>query len=261
MTRDQVDQAAAALWKHWQDGTVMSGLESSCRPETRRQGYDIQARLAAFSGRPATGWKIAATSAAGQAHIGVDGPLGGRLLVERTYSSGATVVLAGNRMRVAEPEFAFRCGKRLAARTKPYSEAEVVAAIDALIPALEIPDSRFDDFVHAGAAQLIADCACARDFILGAPASGGWRQLDLAQHPVRAKLAGSTEREGCGRNVLGDPRIALTWLVNELSSLGIALEPGEVVTTGTCMPPLAVDPGDHVLADFGVLGRVEARFA
>jgi 2-keto-4-pentenoate hydratase len=61
--------------------------------------------------------------------------------------------------------------------------------------------------------------------------------------------------------VLGDPRIALTWIANELSRLGVALREGEVVTTGTCMQPLDVLPGDHVTADFGRFGRVEVRFS
>jgi len=52
----------------------------------------------------------------------------------------------------------------------------------------------------------------------------------------------------------------LTWLANELSRLGIALAEGQVVTTGTCVAPLAVGPADHVFADFGTLGSVELRF-
>ncbi|NCW87183.1 MAG: hydratase, partial [Oxalobacteraceae bacterium] len=63
-----------------------------------------------------------------------------------------------------------------------------------------------------------------------------------------------------GRNVLGDPRVALAWLVNELSKLGISCEPGQVVTTGTCRIPVTVKPGDTVEADFGLLGRVGCRF-
>jgi 2-keto-4-pentenoate hydratase len=148
-------------------------------------------------------------------------------------------------MRVAEPEFAFRCGTRLAPRAEPYTVAEAVAAMDALIPAIEVPDSRFEDFAKAGAAQLIADCACARDLVLGVPATAAWRWLDLAEHKVHGSVVGRIERDGIGRNVLDDPRLALAWLVNELSSLGFALEPGEVITTGTCMPPLAIEPGDR----------------
>jgi len=34
-----------------------------------------------------------------------------------------------------------------------------------------------------------------------------------------------------------------------------------VVTTGTCMTPIAVAYGDRVEADFGAFGRVSASFA
>ena len=61
--------------------------------------------------------------------------------------------------------------------------------------------------------------------------------------------------------MLGDPRIALTWLANQLSSLGITLQKGHVVTTGTCMVPLELQPGDSASADFGVLGRVDMIFS
>jgi 2-keto-4-pentenoate hydratase len=53
--------------------------------------------------------------------------------------------------------------------------------------------------------------------------------------------------------------VALAWLANELSALGITLRAGQVVTTGTCLVPLEIAPGDHVRMDFGVLGHVEAR--
>jgi 2-keto-4-pentenoate hydratase len=260
MTPAQRGEAATILWRNWLAGSVIRNLDNHSQPQTRREGYEVQARVAGFSQVQPTGWKIAATSKAGQAHIGVDGPLAGRLIGERTHASGASISLTGNRMRVAEPEFAFRCGTRLAPRAEPYTVAEAVAAMEALIPAIEVPDSRFEDFAKAGAPQLIADCACARDFVLGVPTIADWRSLDLAQHKVHGTVAGRIERAGIGSNVLDDPRIALTWLVNELSSLRITLEPGEVVTTGTCMPPLAIEPGDHVTADFGVLGRVEAHF-
>ncbi len=63
-----------------------------------------------------------------------------------------------------------------------------------------------------------------------------------------------------GANVLGHPMIALTWLANELSALGVTLKSGQVVTTGTCLKPLEIEPGDKVVVDYGVLGRVECSF-
>ena len=61
--------------------------------------------------------------------------------------------------------------------------------------------------------------------------------------------------------MLGDPRLALTWLVNELSGLGVTLKAGQVVTTGTCTTPIPIGHGDAVHADFGAVGSVDVRFA
>ncbi|MFO1326283.1 MAG: hydratase [Rubrivivax sp.] len=257
--------AAALLWAAWQDGRTLPALPDHCRPRTRADGYRIQARLPAVAGRTLRGWKIAATSAAGQAHIGVDGPLAGRILDGQVDDSGATVSLDGRRMRVAEPEFAFRFGRRVAPRSQPYTVDEVLAAVDALLPAFELPDSRYDDFVHAGAPQLLADDACAWRFVFGAPTSADWRAIDLCAHAVHGTVRRGkqtvVDRHGAGSAVLGDPRVALAWLVNELSSLDLALEPGQVVSTGTCMTPLELQPGDEAHADFGVLGALRVRCA
>jgi 2-keto-4-pentenoate hydratase len=127
-----------------------------------------------------------------------------------------------------------------------------------------VPDSRYEDFATVGAAQLIADNACAHEFVLGPVAAGDWRSVDLAAHTVSARTerpTGTDEHEGTGANVLGDPRVALTWLANELSRIGETLRAGQVVTTGTCVVPLPIAPGDRVEADYGALGRVGLRLA
>ena len=260
LTREQIVSASELLWNHWQLGRRMPALPDDVRPLTREAGYAIQAQLERRSAFPLFGWKIAATSEAGQAHIAVDGPLGGRLLRERVHESGERIPFGANHMRVAEAEFAFRMARDLAPRTARYSVGEVLDAVATFHPAIEVPDSRYEDFTAVGAAQLIADNACAHDFVLGRSATGDWRSIDLAQHPVSASVEGKLRREGVGANVLGDPRTALTWLVNELSSLHVTLRAGEVVTTGTCLVPLPITPGDRVVADFGKLGNVEVSF-
>lgn len=260
MTGGAAAQAASdALFRHWRDGTVLDGLPAAVRPRTRAEGYAAQARLEARSARPLYGWKIAATSAAGQAHINVDGPLAGRLLAEMVSEDGAALPFGANRMRVAEAEFAFRMGRDLPPRAAPYGVDEVVAAVAALHPAIEVPDSRFADFNRAGAPQLIADNACAHQFVLGPATGAAWRTMDLAAHPVRGVVDG-TVAEGRGANALGDPRLALAWLANELSGLGITLAAGQVVTTGTCVVPMPIRPGVEVVADLGILGATTMRF-
>ena len=250
------DDAADILWTHWQRGTRLAALPDHLRPQSREEGYAIQARLAARGDAPLFGWKIAATSVAGQAHIHVDGPLAGRLLGERIYPPESTIPFGTNHMRVAEAEFAFRMAADLPPRAGDYSVDDVLARVGTLHPAIEIPDSRYDDFTIVGAAQLIADNACAHCFTLGSAAPDAWRTIDLSRHAVAGAVVGRLTRDGIGSNVLGDPRVALAWLVNELSSLGITLRAGDVVTTGTCIVPLPIEPGDQVAMDFGELGSV-----
>jgi 2-keto-4-pentenoate hydratase len=260
VTEEQQQSASDALWDLWQRGLRIDALDDGHRPLTREDGYAIQARLECRSAFPLFGWKIAATSEAGQAHIAVDGPLAGRLLAERVFESGSRLRIGSNHMRVAEAEFAFRLAVDLPPRTTRYAVDEVLAGIESLHPAIEIPDSRYVDFTAVGAAQLIADNACARHFVLGPAAPGAWRSIDLTAHQVVASVVGRLERKGVGSNVLGDPREALTWLVNELSQLGLTLRAGQVVTTGTCLVPLPIAPGDRVRCDFGALGAVDVAF-
>ena len=257
---DTTTSAHELLYRTWLEGGVVDELPQAMQPATRQEGYAIQALLEKTSAKPLFGWKIAATSKAGQKHINVDGPLAGRLLAERAFPSGATLLFGANRMRVAEPEFAFKMGSDLPPRSAAYAVEEVLRAVASLHPAIEIPDSRYQVFTEVGAAQLIADNACAHEFVLGPATQANWRKLDLAQHRVVGRVGGRIEREGRGANVLDDPRLALTWLANELSGLGITLAKGQVVTTGTCMIPLEIEEGDHASADFGVLGSVELKF-
>jgi 2-keto-4-pentenoate hydratase len=249
------------IWSLWQEGEVIDCLPADLRPSSRAEGYAIQAGLEAFSSTPRYGWKIAATSLAGQQHIGVDQPLAGRLLAERIIEDGCVASISSNRMRVAEPEFAFRLARDLAPRNTPYEVSEVMAAVGDLHLCLELPDSRFRDFAAVGTPSLIADNACARDLVVGRQVAADWRAIDLASHKVHAVVRSRYERDGIGSNVLGDPRIALTWLVNEVTSLGIVLKPGELITTGACVVPMEIEPGEQVTADFGILGSVSIEIA
>ena len=261
MDERRIDEAARILWDAWSAGRRIPTLPRSCRPGTLDEGYAVQRAVAERSGSGTVGWKIAATSEAGQAHIGIDGPLAGRLLESRLYRGGAVIRAGALHMGVAEAEFAFRMGRDLPSDGAPLSIDAVMDGADALHVAIEIPDSRFEDFAAAGAPQLAADCACADLFVLGPAAPDGWRTIDLASHAVVLRINGAEASAGSGANVLGDPRIALAWLANDRAKRGEPLRAGEVVTTGTCVTPAPVRPGDELLADFGPLGTVGARLA
>ncbi|HEY3678182.1 MAG TPA: fumarylacetoacetate hydrolase family protein [Bradyrhizobium sp.] len=260
LDHNQIAAASRTLNDHWRAGTKFGGLDATQRPRDRAEGYAIQAAIERTSDKPLFGWKIAATSEAGQKHINVEGPMAGRILAETVLPEGGTAGMAGNEMRVGEPEFAFRMAKDLPPRAQPYTVQEVLDAVATLHPAIEIPDSRFADFVSAGAPQIIADNACAHLFVLGPATEANWRALDLIEEKAVITLRGQ-RYVGHGRNVLGDPRVALAWLANELRGLDITLKAGQVVTTGTCHPPLPIQSGDRFAADFGSLGKVSVGFS
>jgi 2-keto-4-pentenoate hydratase len=258
MTQTDIAAAAGALWQHWQERRRMTALPVHARPSTRAEGYAVQNQLAVVSRQSVVGWKIAATSPAGQAHINVDGPIAGRLLANRVLGNGAAISLDGNLMRVAEAEFAFMLGRDLPERDTPYTADEVMGAVSAMHLAIEVPDSRYDDFTVVGAPQLIADDACASWFILGREVTAAWRDSDLSQHTVTGYRNGAAAATGTGANVLGDPRIAMAWMANEMRQFGDGLRAGQFVTTGTCIVPIPIAAGDTVRMDFGTFGSVDA---
>jgi len=253
--------AAEILLSRWAAGERIAQLPEAVRPKDRAGAYGIAADLAGLTGDRVAGWKIAATSAAGQKHINVEGPLIGRIYGKRVLPPGAEVSLAGNAMRVAEAEFAFRFARDLPPRDAPYTEEECLATVSALHLSIEIPDSRYEDFTKVGAAQLIADTACAHWLVLGPEVEADWRGLDLSAHQVTGFRNGTKMAEGTGKAVLGGPVIALAWFVNEAARFCGGVKKGQFVTTGTCITPMALFPGDAVSADYGVLGTIRMRIA
>jgi 2-keto-4-pentenoate hydratase len=252
------DDAAELLWALWRTGATIAELPPRLRPLTVEDGWRIQRRLDEHAA-PAAGWKLAATSAAGQAHIGADGPLVGRIYERCLVQSGAVLDATSMRMRAAEAEFAFRLAHDVSPAGAAPTRAEVLAAIGQLIPAIEVPDSRFTDFLAAGLPSMVADGLCCAFLVLGPPVHD-WHEAELAGQAVVMRRNGEVVASGSGADVLGDPVAALVWLAGRLHAAGMPLRRGDVVTTGACTPAHPVAPGDELVAGFGALGEVRVRF-
>lgn len=250
-------KAAEIIWNSWKNGKKINTLPIELTPHNRTEAYEIQETLQALSNSEITGWKIAATSLDGQRHIGVNGPLAGRILKDKTFKPNDIAVLGNNKMAVAEPEFAFKIAKTLEPKNYSYSPDEVISLVEDLHLAIELPDSRFEDFSKVGEFNLIADNACAHQFVISSPIKDNWQTLDFSKHKVRIFNDNNLSHDGIGANVLGDPIIALTWLINELSQNNITLHNGMIVSTGTCALPLPIEQGNKITADFGILGLID----
>jgi len=253
-----IKRTAETIHQCWTKGETIEYTKSDVWPDTVEQAYAAQSVLAKLRGESVIGWKIAATAVAGRVHINVDQPLAGRLFPSICHGDGVVLPFAGNRMAVAEAEFAFTLGKNLPPKQSEYTEAEVAAAIKSLHPGLEIPDSRFENFTQPGTAGLIADNACTANFVLGDPTTETFNPAALADHPTSLLINGEIATTGQGSDALDGPLKALVWITNKLNQLELGLEAGQFVTTGVTGKPTPIKSGDTVCADLGRYGSVTA---
>ena len=235
-------------------------LPTPVRPANQDDAYRCQdgvvRHLLDHYGGEVIGYKIACTNVTAQRQLNVDGPFCGVLLSSFACDSPARLRAGDFFMRVVEAEFGFRIARDLPVAAGPRSRDEIAAAIEGVIPAIEIVDSRFDDWTTIGALSLIADNACNAYWVHG-PLLPAWRHIDLAAQAVRVTVNGKIEREGSGAAVLGHPLNALEWLVN---SGRVSLKAGHYVTTGVTTIVYMAEPGDQITADFGPVGSASVTF-
>jgi len=160
-----------------------------------------------------------------------------------------------------EGEFAFRMAVDLPPRTAAYTETEVAGAIAAMAGAIEVVGTRLAGGLAGKGRHLVTADGGANIALIVGTWMEAWRWLDRKAHGVVMRINGQTRGQGSGARALGDPMNVMVWLANQQSSLGRGLKAGDIVATGTCTGLDEVRPGDHVLADFGRLGRVELLLA
>ena len=191
------------------------------------------ATLAGQSGAPLAGYKIGLTSPRMQAMCGIDSPIAGRVLATRLLADGAVLRRADYGRLGIEFEIGVRLAHDLPAKAAPYRYETVAAAVGAIAPAVEVIDDRNAEYQGLDMASLIADNAWNAGIILGTWATA-WPALpDLAGVVYRN---GEELDRGHGRDVLGHPFHALTWLANHLADSGESLRAGDVVATGSIVP-------------------------
>lgn len=259
LTPEATERLAQMTWNAWQNHEQLPRPDKTIWPNTIADGYAVQDALARISGLHAIGWKVGATSDTARRALSLAEPVSGRLFGPFRHDSPAIIDARTATLRAVEPEVAFRMGRDLPEREDPYSTADVTDAIAWAQPALEIPDTRWQDWENLGAPGFVADDAAAGFLVLGAEVED-WRDLDFAALPATLVINRETVEIGRGANVMGSPLNVIAWLANHLAQRGTHLRAGDLVTTGTCTPIGFAAPGDAVTADFGVFGQATAQF-
>jgi 2-keto-4-pentenoate hydratase len=225
-------------------GRPLTGADSLLASADADDGYDIQARLAAWltaHGQGGlAGYKIGATAKGMQDVLGVPGPVYGHILAGNLYRPADTVACNRGCGPGVECEIAFRLGGDLAPSSTPFTRDDVAARIDAAMPAIEIVENRYGDFRACGIALLAAD-----DFFHKACVPGdaitAWRAIDLPACAGRVSVNGEPVETGHGRAVLGHPLDAVVWLADRLAARNTGLKAGQIVMTGSMTPVHWID--------------------
>lgn len=219
------------------------------------QLHQVDAWLA--QGRRLVGHKVGLTSRAMQELLGVDEPDFGHLLDTMDLSGTTPINLSSFIQPRIEPEISFVLGRDLIGPS--VTAADAAAAVDWVLPSLELVDSRIVDW-RIGLLDTIADNASCGGFVLGSDRVR-LADVDLGRVECALSVDGREAGRGVGAAVLGSPLNALAWLANVLGSRGVALHAGQVVMPGALCAMVAAEPGTEVVAEFDGLGTVSARFA
>ncbi|HEY8986319.1 MAG TPA: fumarylacetoacetate hydrolase family protein [Streptomyces sp.] len=208
-------------------------------------------------GAVVVGRKIGLTSPAVQQQLGVDQPDFGVLFADMDVSAETEVPYGRLLQPKAEAEIAFVLKEDLAYGS--LDEAQVRAAVDYGVAALEIVDSRIAGW-DISLTDTVADNASSGLFVLAE------QRLTLDEfepRDTRMRLYANDVlvSEGSGAACLGDPLVALAWLARTARELGEPLRAGQVVLSGALGPMVPAPPGTRIRAEITSLGTVTATFS
>jgi 2-keto-4-pentenoate hydratase len=240
----------------------LTALPENLAPQSEAEGYRIQHAvhdLLSSDYGPKVGHKIGCTSAVMQQYLRIPHPCSGGVFRNGIHPSGA-MLRHGDFVRVGvECEIAVRLGRDLEPSEAPFTADSVAQAIEAYLPAIEIVDDRYADWLSIGAPTLVADDFFAAGCVLGPPVSRA-SAPDLLQLTGRALINGVEAGRGTGADVLGHPHHALAWFANHLAADGHGVRAGEFVLTGSLVQTLWLGAGDLAVMDLSGLGAVAVEF-
>ncbi|MBI2768136.1 MAG: fumarylacetoacetate hydrolase family protein [Burkholderiales bacterium] len=221
-------------------------------PAARAGAYAVQDAVAAQLGAIG-GWKVGAKGPDVE-------PACAPVPASGLLPSGVALIGPPWNLRGIEVEVAVRLGKDLPAVDGMPAATEIMAAIDAVLPAIEVVETRLADWRGSDPLAALADLQSHGALVLGEPSTLRAQDIDL--RTVQAYLAfdGQPVATTRGANPAADIWRLLGWLAHHCSQRGTPLRAGDVVTTGSCTGMLFAHEGAHVQGQLAGLGTVELRF-
>lgn len=204
------------------------------------------------AGERVVGAKLGLTSRAKQEAMGVGEPLSGWLTDAMVLEPGVPVPLERLIQPRAEPEIAFVLARPL---ESPATVTSVLAATEAVFCAMDVLDSRYEDYRFA-LPDVVADNCSSGGFVLGPRACRPGELEDLRLLGCVLRSRGELVATAAGAAVMGHPAASVAWLANRLAAEE-PLPAGSLVLSGGLTAPVPLAPGTSVTAEFDGLGTVE----
>ena len=250
-----VDRCSTLLWTAERERAPIAVLTNEIPALDQATAYAIQWATFGRRGAPLAGFKLGGTV---RPAPGIDRRSYGCLAASgRSGEGGALADPAPFMKPVIEAEIALRLGRDLAGAG--HTRESVAAHLDAVIPALEIADTRYTAF-PSNLIDNIADNSSGGGFVLGEPVA--WTSgTDLRQVEVLFHEGDSLLGRGRGDDVMGDPLLALAWLAGRLAEDGRVLPAGAVVLTGGLVSSMAGIAGRSFRAVYTGFGELSVAFA
>lgn len=220
------------------------------------QAYDVQdAVLERLDpGGLRTAAKLGLTSRAKQEQMSVDEPLYGWYAQGSGLDIGEPLAVDTCIQPRVEPEIAFLTARPLAGAD--ITAAHVLAATDAVVPALDVLDSRYAGYRFT-LPDVVADDASAARYVVGSPVSP--RGFDLATVGCVFERNDELVATAAGAAVLEHPAAAVAWFVRKLAERDRELPAGSLVLAGALTAAIPVAAGDVVRVTLDRIGAVELR--
>ena len=262
---DTIQQLARQLYNARKTRTQLRHFSKQFPEMTIEDGYAIQrawVQLELADGRTIKGRKIGLTSRAMQMASQITEPDYAPLMDDMFYATGSDIPVADFIAPRVEVELAFVLGKPL--KGPHVTLFDVLSATDYVTPAIEIIDSRIEQFDRDTKAMrkvfdTISDFAANAGIVLGGRPV---RPMDVDLRWTGALLHknGVVEETGLAAAVLNHPATGVAWLANKIAPYGEQLNAGDIVLAGSFTRPTPAVAGDTFHADYGPLGSISFRF-
>jgi 2-keto-4-pentenoate hydratase len=223
------------------------------RPAGVEAALAIQERVTALLGLPIGGWKCSLPTAPRPAPMAP-------IYAPTIFATAPCPILPMAGQARIEPEIAFALARDLPRRDRPYTEAEVRAAIRAPHLVLELIGPRYADPTSVTFPEQLADAIANQGLFVG-PAVPDALERPLDAIPIVIEAAGRSLCTVQGKHPDGHPLKPLVWLANYLALRNNGLTAGQIVTTGSyCgVVDVPLDTPSHIR--FGDLGTLATQFS